>query len=225
MNESWRTDLERWLAPFLAGLSHPARRRMCPLYVSGLIGPGDRKSVQPMAVRVGDVGYDQLHHFIADGVWDSDPLEAALLKEADRLVGSPAGFLVVDDTALPKKGQGSVGVAPQYASSLGKTCNCQSLVSVTLASGEVPVMVGLRLFLPETWTDDPERMTRARVPKNRQVALTKPEIAIEEIDRVIASGAHFGCVLADAGYGSSRSLALMVAASVLSVASAGKFDT
>jgi len=205
MEASWRTDLERWLAPFLAGLSHPARRRMCPLYVAGLIGPGDRKSVQPMAVRVGDVGYDQLHHFIADGVWDSDPLEAALLKEADRLVGSPAGFLVVDDTALPKKGQGSVGVAPQYASSLGKTGNCQSLVSVTLASGEVPVMVGLRLFLPETWTDDPERMTRARVPKNRQVALTKPEIAIEEIDRVIASGARFGCVLADAGYGSSRS--------------------
>ena len=139
------------------------------------------------------------------GSGTSYPLEVALLKEADRLVGSPAGFLVVDDTALPKKGQGSVGVAPQYASSLGKTCNCQSLVSVTLASGEVPVMVGLRLFLPETWTDDPERMVRARVPKNRQVVLTKPEIAIEEIDRVIASGARFGCVLADAGYGSSRS--------------------
>ena len=114
-----------------------------------------------------------------------------------------AGFLVIDDTALPKKGQHSVGVAPQYASSLGKTANCQSLVSVTLASREVPVMVGLRLFLPESWTDDAERMTRARVPKDRQIALTKPEIAIEEIDRVIASGARFGCVLADAGYGSS----------------------
>jgi SRSO17 transposase len=138
-------------------------------------------------------------------IWDSDPLEAALLKEADRLVGSPAGFLVIDDTALPKKGQRSVGVAPQYASSLGKTCNCQSLVSVTLASHEVPVMVGLRLFLPETWTDDPERMTRAQVPKDRQAALSKPEIAIEEIDRIIAFGARFGCVLADAGYGSSSS--------------------
>jgi SRSO17 transposase len=66
-------------------------------------------------------------------------------------------------------------------------------------------MVGLRLFLPESWTDDPERMARARVPKDKQTALTKPEIAIEEIDRVIASGARFGCVLADAGYGSSRS--------------------
>ena len=64
-------------------------------------------------------------------------------------------------------------------------------------------MVGLRLFLPESWTDDPERMARARVPKDRQTALTKPEIAIEEIDRVIASGARFGCVLADSGYGSS----------------------
>lgn len=203
VDADWRSDLERWLEPFLAGLSHPARRRMCPLYIAGLIGPGDRKSVQPMAARAGDVGYDQLHHFVAAGVWDSVPLEAALLKEADRLVGDQAGFLVIDDTALPKKGRHSVGVAPQYASSLGKTSNCQSLVSVTLASREVPVMVGLRLFLPEIWTDDAERMTRARVPVDRQRALTKPEIAIEEIDRVIASGARFGCVLADAGYGSS----------------------
>ena len=201
----WRTELERWLEPFLAVLSHPARRRMCPSYIAGLIGPGDRKSVQPMAARADAVGYDQLHHFVAAGVWDSAPLEAALLKEADRLVGHERGFLVIDDTALPKKGQHSVGVAPQYASSLGKTSNCQSLVSVTLASREVPVMVGLRLFLPETWTSDPERMTRARVPKDRQIALTKPEIAIAEIDRVVASGARFGCVLADAGYGSSSS--------------------
>ncbi|WP_375462115.1 IS701 family transposase [uncultured Enterovirga sp.] len=201
----WRTELERWLEPFLAGLSHPARRRMCPLYIAGLIGPGDRKSVQPMAARSDEVGYDQLHHFVAAGVWDSAPLEAALLKEADRLVGDEAGFLVIDDTALPKKGQHSVGVAPQYASALGKTSNCQSLVSVTLASREVPVMVGLRLFLPESWTADPERMARARVPQDRQRALTKPEIAIEEIDRVIASGARFGYVLADSGYGSSGS--------------------
>jgi SRSO17 transposase len=201
--EDWRDDLERWLEPFLAGLSHPTRRRMCPLYIAGLIGPGDRKSVQPIATRAGTVGYDQLHHFVAAGLWDSAPLEAALLKEAGRLVGDERGFLVIDDTALPKKGTHSVGVAPQYASALGKTSNCQSLVSVTLASREVPVMVGLRLFLPETWTNDPERMTRARVPEDRRVALTKPEIAIQEIDRVVASGARFGCVLADSGYGSS----------------------
>ena len=205
MAEDWRSDLEVWLAPFLAALRHKTRMQVCPTYIAGLIGPGDRKSMQPMAARSGELGYDQLHHFVVDGVWDSAPLEAVLLKEADRLVGDQAGYLVIDDTALPKKGQHSVGVAPQYASSLGKTSNCQSLVSVTLASREVPVMVGLRLFLPESWTDDAERMTRARVPLDRQQALTKPQIAIEEIDRVIASGARFGCVLADAGYGSSGS--------------------
>ena len=203
MVEDWRGDLEVWLAPFLTALRHKTRMRLCPAYVAGLIGPGDRKSVQPMAARDCEFGYDQLHHFVADGIWESAPLEAVLLKEADRLVGHEAGYLVIDDTSLPKKGSHSVGVAPQYASSLGKTSNCQSLVSVTLASREVPVMVGLRLFLPESWTGDAERMTRARVPAERQVALTKPEIALEEIDRVIASGARFGCVLADAGYGSS----------------------
>ena len=189
VDANWRRDLEGWLAPFLAGLSHPARRKTCPLHIAGLIGPGDRKSVQPMAARTGEAGYDQLHHYVAAGVWDSTPLEQALLSEADRLVGDQAGFLVIDDTVMPKKGRHSVGVAPQYASSLGKTANCQALVSVTLASREVPVLVGLRLFLPESWTGDAERMQRARVPADRQAALTKPEIAIEEIDRVMAAGA------------------------------------
>jgi len=121
MAEDWRSDLEVWLRPFLAALRNKARMRVCPADIAGLIGPSDRKSVQPMAARAGDVGYDQLHHFVAAGVWDSAPLEAVLLKEADRLVGNEAGYLVIDDTALPKKGQHSVGVAPQYASSLGKT--------------------------------------------------------------------------------------------------------
>lgn len=149
------------------------------------------------------VGYDRLHHFISAGIWDERPLEQALLVEADRLVGGPDAVLVVDDTAIPKKGRHSVGVAPQYASSLGENANCQTLVSLTLARGEVPVMVGLRLFLPENWTDDPERMTRAGVPDDRQAARTKPEIAIAEIDRVREGGLRFSCVLADAGYGSS----------------------
>ena len=203
MDESWKFYLEQWLAPFISALRHKTRARMCPAYVAGLIGAGDRKSVQPMASRDGDVGYDQLHHFIASGMWDATPLEDALLAEANKMVGGSDAWLIIDDTALPKKGVHSVGVAPQYASSLGKTANCQSLVSLTLASREVPVMVGLRLFLPESWTSDPRRMAQARVPPDRQVARSKPEIAIEEIDRVIASGVRFGCVLADSGYGSS----------------------
>ena len=74
----WEDELERWLRPFLNRLGHKTRRRMCPLYVAGLIGPGDRKSVQPMAERLAAGHYDQLHHFIADGVWDAIPLESEL---------------------------------------------------------------------------------------------------------------------------------------------------
>src|SRR5256886_16828996 len=81
----WEDELGRWLKPFLDCLGHKARRRMCPLYVSGLIGPGDRKSVQPMAARLAPGEDDQLHHFIADGVWDGAPLESELLIQADRL--------------------------------------------------------------------------------------------------------------------------------------------
>lgn len=199
----WRDDLDLWLQPFLAGLSHPARRAMCPFYVAGLIGLGDRKSVQPMAARGDGVPYDRLHHFIAAGIWDEAPLQQALLNKADRLVGGSDAILVVDDTALPKKGNRSVGVAPQYATTLGKTANCQTLVSLTLARGEVPVAVGLRLFLPETWTNDPDRMAGAGVPEDRRTARTKLEVAIAEIDRVREGGVRFGCVLADAGYGCS----------------------
>ena len=135
----WRSELEVWLRPFLEVLGQPARRAMCPLYVAGLIGPGERKSVQPMAERLGLPSHDALHHFIAAEVWDQGPLEAALAREADRLAGGRDAFLIVDDTALPKKGAGSVGVAPQYASALGKNANCQTLVSLILARREVPI--------------------------------------------------------------------------------------
>ncbi|HEY5412076.1 MAG TPA: IS701 family transposase, partial [Caulobacteraceae bacterium] len=199
----WREELETWLKPFVAALGDRRRGRMCPLYVAGLIGPGDRKSIQPMAARQGVAGYDQLHHFIGAGTWDQTPLERVLLQEADRLVGGEDAFLIIDDTALPKKGVHSVGVAQQYAGALGKNANCQALVSTTLSRGEVPVMMGLRLFLPQSWTSDPARMTRARVPPEHQAPKTKPQIALEEIDRIRATGVRFGCVLADAGYGVS----------------------
>ena len=199
----WGEELSAWLAPFLTRFGHKARRRMCPLYVAGLIGPGERKSVGPMAERVAPGNYDRLHHFVSDGVWEAAPLESELLAQADKLVGGADAYLVIDDTALPKKGMHSVGVAPPYASALGKTANCQTLVSLTLARGEVPVMVCLRLFLPESWTTDPVRLERAGVPADRRSARSKPEIALAELDRLIAAGVRFGAVLADAGYGMS----------------------
>ena len=88
---------------------------------------------------------------------------------------------------------------------LGKRANCQTLVSLTLARDEVPIAVGLRLFLPESWTYDPLRMERAGVPEAFRRPNSKPEIALAEIDRLTAAGIRFGAVLADAGYGLSAS--------------------
>src|SRR3712207_7754219 len=80
----WARRLQTWLEPFLVRLGHPARRRMCPLYVAGLIGPGERTSLQPIAARLAPADYDQLHHFITVGPWDDGTLEAETLAHPDR---------------------------------------------------------------------------------------------------------------------------------------------
>jgi SRSO17 transposase len=196
-------DLDAWLEPFLAAMGRKTRRTWAPLYLRGLLGPGERKSLQPMAARLGLRGHDQLHHFVTSPAWDDGPLWTVLAKTADRLVGGPDAVLVIDDTALPKKGDLSVGVARQYCGALGKKANCQALVSLTLARGEVPVPVGLRLFLPVEWTDEPERCAEAGVPEAEVVARGKGEIALAELDRLRAADVRFGVVLADAGYGAS----------------------
>src|ERR671917_2717708 len=100
---AWERELQSWLEPFLTHLRHPARRRMGPLYVAGLIGPGERKSLQPIAARLAPADYDQLHHFVAVGPWDEAPLQAELLTQANRLGGGPQALPGICDTALPQK--------------------------------------------------------------------------------------------------------------------------
>lgn len=196
----WEDKLECWLAPFLARLRRQAQRHWAPFYLKGLILPGERKSIEPMAARVAPGDTQQLHHFVSTSPWPTAPLEEELVKAADRLVGGPDAVLVVDDTALVKQGRRSVGVKRQYCGQLGKRANCQALVSLTLARAEVPVCVGLRLFLPEDWCGDAERRAAVGVPETL-VYRPKWKIALDEIDRVLASSARFGCVLADAEYG------------------------
>ncbi|SDE67782.1 IS701 family transposase [Belnapia rosea] len=196
-------DLDIWLEPFLAAVGHKKRRLWAPLYLRGLLGPSERKSLQPMAASLGLSGHDQLQHFVASPAWDDAPLWQVLAEQADRLVGGSRAALVIDDTALPKKGSLSVGVERQYCGQLGKRANCQALVSLTLASAEVPVPIGLRLFLPEDWVDDPERCAAAGVPEDEVVARSKGAIALTELDRLTTARVRFGLVLADAGYGAS----------------------
>lgn len=208
----WEGALESWLAPFFEVLGNIQRRPWAKLYMQGLMSSSERKSIEPMMAAIAPDGlsaeelknrYYGLHHFIQGSNWDSTPLEKVLLEKANSMVGGKGSMLVIDDTPLLKQGKGSVGVARQYAGSVGKRANCQTLVSSTLCSGDISVAVGLELYLPKEWTDDPKRCKRAGVPPERIVHKTKIEIAIEEIKRLRENGVEFGLVTADAGYGCS----------------------
>jgi len=197
----WSLELESWVAErFLAPLRNAPQRRAAPLYLRGLLGPSERKSLEPMAAAVAPGHAQSLHHFVSVAHWDEQALGCALVAEASRLVGGEEAVLIVDDTALRKHGRHSVGVARQWCGEIGAKANCQVLVSLTLAHGQVPVPVALRLYLPQEWADAPERRLRAGVPEE-VVFEDKWRLALREIDRVRQAGARFGLVAADAGYG------------------------
>lgn len=94
-------ELSLFLQTFTEHFGHKKRGAMYPLYIAGLLGPGDRKSIEPIAARLAPGQYDRLHHFISDGIWDDEPLRQELARQADRMVGGDDAFLVIDDTALP----------------------------------------------------------------------------------------------------------------------------
>jgi SRSO17 transposase len=197
---TWEAAFAHWCEPFLAALSREAQRRWAPVYLKGLLGPGERKSVEPMAARVCPADVQQLHHFVAAAPWATEPLERVLAERAQRLVGGPGAVLIIDDTTFVKQGRHSVGVARQYCGALGKRANCQTLVSLTLAKREVPVALALRLYLPEEWAADLTRCRKAGVPEGLGF-YPRWRIALHELDRVRAAGVTFDLVLSDAGYG------------------------
>jgi SRSO17 transposase len=167
-----------------------------------LLGPGARKSVEPMAERVCPGQTQQLHHFVCTSPWACEPLERVLRQTADALVGGDDAVLIIDDTALPKQGRHSVGVKRQHCGVLGKQANCQVMVSLTLAREEVPVPIDLQLYLPADWAQDEARREAAKVPESITFA-TKGDIALEQIDVARAAGVRFAVVRADAAYGMS----------------------
>ncbi len=198
--DDWEKRFHRWIEPFVNELGDKRRRKWAPLYLLGLLLPGERKSIQPISARTAPSDGEQVHHFVATSSWDTAPVEAVLCEKADALIGGERAHLIVDDTALPKKGTHSVGVAHQYCGALGKQANCQSLVSLTLSRDEIPIPIALRLYLPKAWADDRDRCDSAKVPSDVGYR-PKWQIALDEIARVQELGVRFEDVLADAGYG------------------------
>ena len=188
------------MGPFLEGLPRKGQRRWAVAYLEGLLLPGGRKSVEPLAERVAPGAVQQLHHFVAASPWDTAPLEDALARWADRLLGGPDATLVVDDLFLAKQGGHSVGVARQACDEAGRQANGQALVALTLCRGEAAVPVGLRLHLPEAWCADAARRREAGVPDGLGYR-PRWRIALDELDARLAAGLRVGRVVAPAAYG------------------------
>lgn len=196
---------ERYLEHLAGGLGHMDRHSGLKGYCTGLMLPLARKSVEPMAARVdplhASARHQSLHHFVAKAEWSD---EVMLRRVAQWVVPkmelAGGGFWIVDDTGFPKKGKHSVGVARQYCGVLGKQDNCQVAVSISLACEQASVPVAYQLYLPKEWARDPARRQKAGVPAKMKFT-TKTDIALGQLETLLAQGAPKHCVLADAGYG------------------------
>jgi SRSO17 transposase len=196
--EAQRAALIEFAAEMYRPLVRCDQRAKGEQYVRGLLLEGRRKSIQPMAARLPDGDEEGLQHFITDSPWDDLPVRRRLARRMTAEI-EPEGW-IVDDTGLPKDGRFSPGVAHQYCGALGKTANCQVLVSVNAASDRASCPLGWRLFVPKSWDQDELRRRRARIPEDvRHVA--KWQLALQIIDQLLEWGLERRVVQADGGYG------------------------
>ncbi len=189
-------------------LGHVDRVAPFRLYTTGLLLPGDRKSVEPMAARLVPervrAAHQSLHHLVAQAEWS----DRAVLSEVYEAVlpaierHGPIRAWIVDDTGIPKKGSHSVGVAHQYCGNLGKQANCQVAVTLSIANAFASLPIAHQLYLPEEWTKSKVRRAKAGVPRGVRFA-TKPQITLEQIRAALAADVVPGVIVADAAYGNN----------------------
>ena len=198
-------------------LGREDRARPLKDYCTGLLMPGERKSVEPMAAVVAPAHVSAKHQSLLHLVGQASWSDAAVLGKVRELVvpaieaqGGVEAW-IVDDTGFAKKGDHSVGVARQYCGRLGKTDNCQIAVTLSIANHAASLPIAYRLYLPEDWTQDAARRQKTHVPADIEFQ-TKPEIALDQIRDALAAGVAPGVVLADAGYGSDGAFRLGVTA-------------
>ena len=198
-------------------IGHADRAKPLRDYCVGLLMPGDRKSVEPMAAVTAPqrtaAQHQSLLHFVGEGGWSDEKVLAKVRQMVLPAIERhrPIEAWIIDDTGFPKKGTHSVGVARQYCGQLGKQDNCQVAVSLSLANADGSLPVAYRLYLPEAWASDAARRKKAGVPEEIGFQ-TKPEIALDQIRAAHAAGLPRGSVLMDAGYGSHSDLRAAVTA-------------
>ena len=224
MGRGVESRFERYAEKMVQALGHADRATPARWYLRGLMLPGQRKSVEPMAARVHpqDVGsaHQSMHHLVADSDWSDTALLAAVAAQVVPVLsghGQAPCFWIIDDTSYRKWGKHSVGVARQYCGHLGKTENCQVAVSLTLATEEGSLPLNYRLYLPQEWTRNKKRCRAAGVPQRVGFA-TKGEIAWAQIEAALAAEVPRGTILMDAGYGDEAAMRDRLSARQLSYA-------
>jgi len=203
---------QRRFAAYIEGLAKAAGHadRQTPLenYCKGLLLPGERKSVEPMAALLApqDVSrmHQSLHHMVADAPWDDEQVLEQVRRQVLPAMQSqgPVIAWIVDDTGFPKQGKHSVGVARQYCGQVGKQENCQVAVSLSVSTASASLPIAWRLYLPQAWCEDSARREKAGVPEEIEFQI-KPAIAVQQMRRALEQKVPAGVVLADAAYGNS----------------------
>ena len=215
------TRFASYVDELASAMCHADRARPLRDYCTGLMLPGERKSVEPMAARTAPANVSAQHqsllHFVGAGGWSD---EKVLAKASELVVPAikrhgPIEVWIIDDTGLPKKGRHSVGVKPQYCGQLGKEANCQVAVSLSIANHSASLPIGYRLYLPKEWAEDHARRDRAGVPEDIRFR-TKQQIALELIQRAHAAGVPLGVLLMDLDYGRDSRLRASISAMGLS---------
>jgi SRSO17 transposase len=197
-------------------LGHASRVSAARTYCTGLLLPGERKSIEPMAARIEpaqvQAAHQSLHHVVAKAEWDDAAMLAAVRAQVVPAIErhGPLAYWIVDGTSFPKKGQHSVGVARQYCGQLGKQDNCQVAVSLSVANDQASLPIAYQLYLPQAWAEDPIRRAKAGVPEAITFQ-TKMAIALQQIRQARADGVPAGVVLADVEYGDDTDLRAGVA--------------
>ena len=205
------TRFTRYVEGLVSVIGHADRAGPLRDYCTGLVMPGERKSVEPMAAITAPertaAQHQSLLHFVGQGAW---PDEGVLAKVREMVLpqierDGPIEAWIIDDTSFPKKGRHSVGVAHQYCGQLGKQANCQVAVSLSIANHDASLPVTYQLYLPKAWAEDDDRRRKAGVPEEIEFK-TKPEIALEQIRWACEIGLPGSMVLLDAGYGHDSKL-------------------